>query len=134
MTKQQIIDKVKALNLPKGSFIVFGSCPLAVAGIREANDIDLLVSEKLFSQLQKSGWQELDKGNNDKPLVHDDFEAHVNWNFSSYKPTLNQLLVTATIIDGIYFASLDEVRKWKMASGRPKDVIDIELINEYLNK
>jgi len=76
----------------------------------------------------------LDKGGNDKPLTYNDFEAHDNWNFSSYQPTLQQLRETAMIVDGIPFASLEEVRKWKLSFGRPKDLRDVELINSYLSK
>lgn len=130
MRKEEIISKVKTLNLPKNSYVVFGSCPLALAGIREANDIDLLVSQEIFAKLKEDGWQELPKSPNDKPLVHDIFEAHENWNFSSYRPTLEQLLAGATIVDEIPFASLEDVRKWKVASGRPKDLADIELIDK----
>lgn len=132
MTKEEIIDKVKTLNLPKDSYVVFGSCPLAVAGIREANDIDLLVSENVFAKLRKTGWQELHKNSNDIPLVHDVFEAHNNWNFSSYSPTLENLLASATVVDDVPIASLEEVQKWKMASGRPKDLVDLELIDKHL--
>ncbi len=117
------------MNLPKNSYVVFGSCPLAIAGIREANDIDLLVSPELFSDLRKSGWKELEKSPADRPLVHDVFEAHENWNFTPYQPTLEHLLSSATTIDGIPFASIEEVRKWKVTSGRPKDLADIELID-----
>ncbi|PIR87279.1 MAG: hypothetical protein COU11_01270 [Candidatus Harrisonbacteria bacterium CG10_big_fil_rev_8_21_14_0_10_49_15] len=131
MTKDEIIDKTKILNFPKDSYVVFGSCPLAAAGIREANDIDFLVSEELFAKLQKAGWEELDKGKKDKPLTKDMFEAHKSWEFSSYNPTLEHLLSTAQVIDGVPFASLEEVRKWKAASGRPKDLIDIDLIDKY---
>lgn len=133
MNKQQIVDKVKSLNLPAGSYIVFGSCPLALAGLREAGDIDMLVNDETLEQLRQAGWQEVDKGKDDKPLAHDVFEAHNSWKFSAYNPTLEHLLATATVVDGIPFASLDEVRKWKAASGRPKDLVDIELINNYTN-
>lgn len=134
MTKQEIIGKVKELNLPKDSYIVFGSCPLAAASIREAGDIDLLVSNEVFTKLKEAGWQELDKGSNDKPLAHDVFEAHNSWKFSSYHPTLKHLLSNASVFDGIPFASLQEVRKWKVASGRPKDLVDIDLIDRHLEK
>jgi len=134
MTKEEIITKVKTLNLPKGSYIVFGSCPMAVLGIREANDIDLLVSQEIYEKLKKDGWKEVDKGPNDKPLIRDVFEAHNNWNFSSYKPTLKDLLLNSMEVDGITFASLEDVRKWKVASGRPKDITDLELIDNYLKK
>ncbi len=133
MTRNDIITKVKALKLPKNSYVVFGSCPMAAAGIRESSDIDMLVSEEVFSRLEKAGWQKVDKGPQDKPLVHDDFDIHRDWSFSPpYNPTLENLLSTATVIDGVPFASLSEVRKWKVASGRPKDIIDIKLIDQYL--
>lgn len=133
MKKEEIVAKVKALNLSEGSYIVFGSGPLAAAGIRESQDVDMFVSKETFTKLRRDGWQELDKGGNDMPLVHDVIEAHDNWNFGlRYNPTLSHLLSTAKVIDGVPFASLDEVRKWKVASGRPKDLKDIELIDEYL--
>lgn len=134
MNKRVIINKVKSLNLPIGSYIVFGSCPMAVAGIREAGDIDFLVSEHLFNELKNSGWKQIEKSPNDKPLVKDDFEAHANWNFSSYQPTLKHLLETADIIENIPFASIYEVLKWKTSSGRPKDLVDLELINRFLDQ
>jgi hypothetical protein len=132
MTGKQIIEKVKALNLPKGSYVVFGSCPMALAGIREAGDIDLLASAEVRKRFEKEGWQEVDKGPNDKPLTKDDYEIHDNWNFSSYQPTLEQLLSTATVVDNVPFASLEEVRKWKESSGRPKDLEDIKRIDAYM--
>ncbi|HVS58608.1 MAG TPA: hypothetical protein VHD60_02590 [Candidatus Saccharimonadales bacterium] len=131
MTKQDIIDKVKAQNFPAGSYVVFGSCPLAAADIRESADIDMLVSPELLETLKQKGWQQIDKGANDKPYTYDVFEAHSSWDFSSYSPTLDQLLGTADTIEGVPFASLQEVRKWKVASSRPKDLRDIELIDSY---
>ena len=134
MKKEEILSKVKALNLPEKSYVVFGSCPLALAGLREANDIDLLVSDETFKLLKSCGWKQIQKGLNDNPLVHDVFEAHKNWNFSSYSPTLEHLLKSPTVIDGIPFASLEEVRKWKASSRRPKDIVDIELIAGFWEK
>jgi hypothetical protein len=85
MTGQEIIDRVKTLNLPEGTYVVFGSCPLALAGIREAKDIDLLVSKEIFEQLKTSGWKTIDKGPKDKPITSGVFEAHYNWEFEGYK-------------------------------------------------
>ena len=47
-------------------------------------------------------------------------------------PRQKNLLKMAEIIEGIPFAPLTEVLKWKKAFGRPKDVVDIELIEQYL--
>lgn len=134
MTGQEIIDRVKTLNLPEGTYVVFGSCPLALAGIREAKDIDLLVSKEIFEQLKTSGWKTIDKGPEDKPITSDVFEAHHNWEFEGYKSTLAQLLETASIADGIPFVSLEEVRKWKAASDNPKHLADVKQIDSFLAK
>lgn len=133
MKKEEIIVKVKSLNLPKDSYVVFGSGPLAAAGIRETNDIDLYVSSEVLRKLKKDGWKELVKGPDDKPLIHQDFEAHAHWNFSPYAPTLKHLLETATEIEGVRFASLNEVRKWKEASGGEKHLADVILIDKFLS-
>ena len=133
MTGGEIIARMKKLNLPTGSYVLFGSCPLALAGIREANDIDLLVSGELFAELKKAGWQERRKSADDIPLVHDIFAAHENWDFSLYSPTLRHLLASASVKDGIPFASLPEVRKWKVASGHAKHLADVALIDAYMD-
>ena len=132
MDKTTIINKVKNLNLPENSYVVFGSCPLAIEGIRESNDIDLLVSGELHKILESKGWQKIVKGPHDTPVVRDVFEAHDNWNFSSYNPTLADLLINAKDVDGVKFASIDDVRRWKLASSRPKDLADLKLIDAYL--
>jgi len=134
MNKQEIINKVKTLNLPKNSYIVFGSCPLAILGLREANDIDLLVSSKIHKSLEQNGWKKINKGPKDTPLTYDVFEAHNNWNFSSYNPTLEDLLTRAIKVDDIPFASVEDVRKWKQGYGRPRDIADIKLIDDYFKR
>lgn len=133
VNKEEIIRKVKELDLSEGSYVVFGGAPMAMVGLRPANDIELLVSPEVLAKLKEAGWQQIYKNPGDTPVVDDVFEVHNNWNFSPYSPTLQHLLASATIIDDIPFASLQEVRKWKLASGRPKDITDIKLIDKYLS-
>ncbi len=132
MNGKDIIAKVKALNLPDGSYVVFGSGPLAAVGIRDANDVDLYVTPAVLRTFKKKGWQQVHKGPGDEPYTHDIYEAHDNWNFSPYSPSLEHLLDTAMIIDNVPFASLEEVRKWKFGSGGTKHLRDVELIDHYL--
>lgn len=134
MTKQEVIDKIKSLSLLKGSYVVFGSAPFVIYGIRDVNDIDMYVSKELFEDLKNKGWKKVYKGPKDEPLNFDIFEAHDNWEFSPYSPTLPELLSRAVEVEGITFASLEDVKKWKQASGRPKDLIDLNLIDDYLIK
>ena len=56
--KIDIIKKVASLNLPIGTYVVFGSGPMAAKGLREVRDIDLLVTKGLYAELKSSGWTE----------------------------------------------------------------------------
>jgi hypothetical protein len=128
-----IIKEIKALNLPNGEYLVFGSAPMGIHGIRNIHDIDILVSPNLYQQLKKRGWQEKKwKSSGSKYLAYKNIEAGSNWDYGIYHPTLESLLKTADIFDGIPFANLKEVIKWKMAFGRDKDKKDIQLIKTFL--
>lgn len=106
-----IIEKVKQLNLPQGQYVVFGSGPLMIHGIRESHDIDLLVTPALYKKL----------------------EADSTWQVREW-PDGSNYLAKAEMIEGVSFAPLREVLKWKQAYGRPKDMADVRLIAEYLSK
>ncbi|MBI2798427.1 hypothetical protein HYX70_04005 [Candidatus Saccharibacteria bacterium] len=131
MTKQEIVASVQKLT-PPGSYVLFGSCSLAALNLREANDIDMLVSEDLFEELKSSGWKQIYKGPKDEPVTYDAFEAHSSWGFSPYSPTLGHLLSSAVVIEAVPFAALEEVRKWKQGRLSTKDIRDIKLIDNYL--
>lgn len=107
---------------------------MAILGIREAKDIDLFVSPEVFIGLKHQGWQERIKAPDDRPLAFDVFEAHQNWDFSPYNPKLKELISRAQIVESVNFASLNDVIKCKTASGRPKDLVDLKLIDNYLSR
>lgn len=117
-----LIKEVKALDLPFGEYVVFGSCPLHIHGIRESKDIDLLVSPKLFSQLEKQGWTAEFFESGEKHLTKGIADAFVQWDYGAYNPSLDELIKSADVVEGIPFVCLDEVLKWKKAFGREKDL------------
>jgi len=107
--------------------------PYASVGIREANDIDMFVTTDVLQTLKQRGWLRVYKGPGDEPYTYDVYEAHNTWSFSPYSPSLKHLLKTADVIDGIPFASLKEVRKWKFESGGAKNLHDVQLIDKYID-
>lgn len=133
MKKNEIIERVKDLKLSPDSYVVYGSCPMAVAGIREAGDIDMYVSSELLQKLKATGWKQIVKGPKDSPYTHGIYEAHDNWDFSDYNPTLEQLKSRETVVGGVPFASLQDVLKWKEASDNPKFKKDAKLVKEFLS-
>jgi hypothetical protein len=130
-----IIEKVRKLDFPAGQYLVFGSGPLMVHGIRESRDIDLLVTSELYAQLKADpSWKVMHWPDGAEYLANGDYEVDDIWHYNDYQPKTNELIAKAEVIEDVPFAPLDEVIKWKRAFGRPKDLADVELIEAYLSK
>lgn len=129
------IDKVKAINLSEGSYIIVGSGILDVLGIRDANDVDIVVSEDVYKELKNSGFEEIEveyDGVKKKLLIKDDYEVLMYWRSPRGDLFLEDLLEDSQIVDGVTFVSLEMLIRWKKWSGRDKDIVDVELANKYL--
>jgi hypothetical protein len=50
---RKLLKCLKNLNLPIGEYAIVGSGPLAIRGIREARDIDIIVTKNLWEKLVK---------------------------------------------------------------------------------
>lgn len=103
-----IFERVKKLDLPLGEYAVFGSGLLDAWSIRKANDLDIIVTEKLFEELKRKGyekkWDEagfkyLTIGEADITTAQD-IPTHGN-----YLPDRNKLIKEAVVINGIPFAA-----------------------------
>jgi hypothetical protein len=130
-----IFGAVKALSLPFGQYVVFGSGPLAAHGIRPTSDVDLFVTTQLYEKLKADDWEEKDLHTPAGGLYLSQgiYDANDTWNYGAYKPTPEMLIATADVIDGVPFAPLTDVFRWKEAFGRPKDLADLALIRQHLS-
>lgn len=137
--KDDILERIRRLELPQKEYVVVGSGALAVRDIRPAGDIDLIVTPQLFEVLKSRGWEELQW---DKPgmegkiwLKNDQAEA-VTEMFSGLRKdiTVSDLLSMNEVeaIEGIYFLSLPILAHFKKEYGREKDLADVRLIESYL--
>lgn len=129
-----IISEIKKLNLPKGEYAVVGSGPLAIRNIRPAHDIDLIVTQNIYNNLKSMGWKEENFPETKRPwvLFHGPFDVSTSWSVNDYKPSPEQLIKDADIIDDVPFARLEDVLQWKKTCGREKDLKDVALITKYL--
>ena len=127
-----IVEEVKKLGFPIGKYVVIGGGTLEALGIRETNDVDISVTPDFFEELQKTGlWKEtkcwgapfLKQGNVD-------INARLNWD--AYPTTTEEAIESAIMIGGVPFMNIHELRKFKVAFGREKDMLDVRLIDEYL--
>ena len=120
----QIFQK---LNLPSDQYAIYGSGPLAIRGLREVKDLDVMVYDDLFEKL-KHKHQEAEKGKIE--AAQGLIEVFPAWNSLVHKP--EQVIANAELIRGFKFMSLEDLKKWKKQINRDKDKQDLELIRGYL--
>lgn len=132
--RRQLLDVVRALDLPDGQYVVFGSGPLVVRGLREGRDVDLVVTPELYQRLRDTGWSVVTKDDGGELLQHGDVEAMTRLEFPGYRRDPRTLIAAAEHIDGVPFTPLAELRTFKTALGRPKDQVDLDLIDAALTQ
>ena len=129
-----LFDELKKLALPGGDYVVFGSGPLWVRGIRESHDIDILARGRAWEwakQYGEAGVKE-SSGLEYVSFADDGIEIYDAWYPGEWD--VDRLIDTAETIDGVPFAQLDQVVAWKKVMGREKDGQDLALIDAYLAK
>lgn len=130
--RAQLLADVRALELPDGEYVVFGSGPLVVRGLREGADIDLVVTPDLFERLRGDGWEVCTRPDGGETLTRGDLDVMCRLDFPGYRRDVRALIARAERIDGVPFLPLDELRTFKVALGRPKDHVDLDLIDRAL--
>ena len=129
-----IIKLVKSLNLKKGEYSVFGSALLQIYKLRNSNDIDIVVTKKLYTVLKDSAnWEEKIHINGNVSLYNNIFEIYKSWNFKNYNPSISELIRNSIYIENIPFVNIQEVLNWKRVRFLDKDKTDIKLIMNYLD-
>lgn len=133
-----IYKKLKELNFTLGEYVVVGGA-MAAHGIRPANDLDVVVTEKLFKQLQRDGWEvcECEKCKTYRPrkiMKKESVDILSDYKLGSYQPKTEDLIKNADIINGYPFVKLEDLVRFKKELNREKDIKDIELIRKFLSK
>lgn len=132
LINQRKFEELKSINLPAGNLAVFGSGPMCVRGLRECQDLDVIVTEKVFNEyLQNLDW-ELKEHNNSKYLKNKNLEIELwkNWALGDWN--IQELIKDSEVINGIPFVKLEYVLKWKKINNLEKDLKDIKIIEDYL--
>lgn len=130
-----IFEEIKKLNFPPDHFIVVGSGIMAVKGIRDAYDLDIVVSQELFDKCKSEGWELKPwtrSGRIGKDWLKGDIaDLMIESQLGDEDYNLEKLKEEGELINGIWFLSLDQLIKFKRNYGRPKDFDDIALMEKY---
>ena len=137
MDRDKILEFAKSLNLPLGNYVVVGGGSLAVRNMRTTNDLDIVVIDPLFKELQQNGWPrdyDYEKRWNRQRLKKDGVEFHRDFLLTKENRFVDvaDVISQADIIDGIPFQNLESLLMFKKDAEREKDAADVALIETYL--
>lgn len=128
---------LNSLNLNPGNSVVIGSGILSALGIRNSEDIDVVVNDESYARLSKDTKFRKDQVRGREVLSDELFEIGTSWGVLGKEQTFDDLLHQSTIINGTRFITIEfllTVKKSWTHDGdvRQKDFDDLKLINAYL--
>lgn len=128
----RLLTELKKLEFPPEDYLIISSGPLAIHNIRECNDLDIIISDKLFADLSIKYPVEVGEHVSniligDIECIHRNIQQDDDYDFDRQR-------AKAEIIDGIPFQDLQSCLYFKEKGEREKDKKDVELIKEYLSK
>jgi len=126
---RSFLKELDDLNLPLGEYVITSSGVLAVRGIREAADLDILVSDRLWQDLVLK--YKVEKGELCDSIYLGNLHLMGNWHSKDRLYSTQEQIEGADIIDGHPYLNLNMLKEFKEKSGREKDKKDIELISLY---
>lgn len=129
---QSLLSKFRELNLSIGEYVIFGSGPLCVRGLKDWTDIDVVVLPEIYDNFKNNvDWQiKIFENSGIEYLIKGKIEMMKDWWPEQWD--IKKLIEGADTIDGLAFVKLEEVLRWKKMMNREKDSKDIEVIENYL--
>ena len=112
---KSFLTELNALNIQKEDYVIFGSGPMAIKGLLEPADLDVVVRENVYKKMF----------GNKEPIRIGNIELSYTW------PNLDVEVLFDNVEwhDGYPFAPIDMVRHYKKQMNRQKDIEDLNLLN-----
>lgn len=135
---QKKFQMVKNLQFPIGEYIITGSGPMGARNLKKIGDIDLFVSDILWTELSKTHQTIEDNHIIKIEIPGTEIEILYEGSFLIQSqdgiPSASDRIKEADIIDGLPFESLENSLYFKRLMSRKKDLEDIKVIETYLAK
>ena len=116
--------------------MVIGSGVLGALGIRENNDIDLIVTEAAFARLSRNRRFSKRQSHGREELTADFGEVGTHWSVLQKSWSFDDLREVSVVIGGVRYITLKFLlaakKSWLKDAGKPKDFEDVELMEGYL--
>jgi hypothetical protein len=132
MQLRKLLQELDKLNLPIDQYAITSSGPMAAHGIREANDLDIILTPTLYERLKTKY-----KVGTSKYGEYMEINEHVQ-GIGEFLPEYQQRsnvdqIKDADILFDHPFIKLEDVIAFKKMLGREKDMKDIALIEDFLS-
>ena len=127
--KLRFMDSLKELNIPKEDFVIYGSAPMVLRGLKEKNnDLDVLVTDNLWEKLSVKYPNNI---NGDYIDINGVSFTRSNMDFLG---KTEDVIKKSDVIDGYHILSLAETKRWKEKLGSERHLKDARVIENYLDK
>jgi len=130
ISNNKLFQRVKELKLPMGKYVLFGSAPLGIRGLKDCHDIDIVVTEDLWNEYKNKGWKIKIMPHGSQYLKNNEIELWRDWKPGQWD--IERLIKEAEIISELPFVKLEYIIEWKKLNGREKDLKDIEVAEQFL--
>jgi hypothetical protein len=132
-SNHQKFNELRKFNLPTDQYAITGSGPLGIRNLREIGDIDIIVTDILWSHLAEDYGITEEDGIQRIVLVKNLIEAFGNASYVSQikftdAPSVSERIDMAEMIEGLPFECPEHVIFFKRKMGREKDLNDIRLL------
>jgi len=128
-----LLRQLRELNLDPRQFVIFGSAPLLVHGLRtDIRDLDVLARNSAWDEVVAKGKRASGDVTRDEVREFHDGRIQFTQRWISGDFDTDDLINRATTVDGLRYAPLAEVLCYKEKLDRPKDQDDIAALRKYL--
>ena len=132
MPVHELFELPRALRLPPGEHVIFGSGPLVVRGVIDAaSDLDVLCRDGAWDAvcaLAKPKY--IEQWDVELVSLYDD-RLTFGRTWAIGEANEDEIIDSAETIDGLPFAPLEYVVAYKMVSGCPKDLLHLRALERY---
>jgi len=131
LDKLLYFDELEKLELPKDDFVIYGSAPLVIRGLKEKNsDIDILVREKLWNELTKKYPVQIGIGFGNTYRKYIELgHIEIDPALGDFTDNIDLIIDRADELNGYRVMKLEDMIKLKEHMGREKDLVDLKNMN-----
>lgn len=134
LNKIKYLDELEKIGLSKKDYIIWGSAPLIIRGLKEtSDDLDILIRKEVWNKLkEKYPTENRQVGNIENEFIVIN-NIDITYRVVGLWEEIDELFLKADQKNGYYIFSLEDTIIWKKGTGREKDLKDIEKISRYLS-